>query len=159
MTQTPNISTFSTRRYPLGSSSFLYPCDSSPSTGDDRQLAESTAACILDELIKAFIPSGSSSSVHGPSSSLSGSTIPQLSRASRMRSRRLERDASPAPSIATVVTSPKVKERATRDKRIARKTRTGKHLPMGQVTPLRAVIPLRRLKNPTHLFYPTRHSP
>jgi len=54
MTQTPNMSTFSTRRYPLGSSSFLYPRYSFPSTGDDRQLAESTTACILDELTKPY---------------------------------------------------------------------------------------------------------
>jgi len=52
--QTPNMSTFSTRRYPLGSSSFLYPFDSFHSTGDGRQLAESTTTCVLDELIKAY---------------------------------------------------------------------------------------------------------
>ena len=45
--------TFSTRRYPLGSSSFLYP-DSFHSTEDDRQLAESTTTCVLDGLIKAY---------------------------------------------------------------------------------------------------------
>ena len=126
---------FSTRRYPLGSSSFLYPRDGFPPTGDDRQLADSITICILDELIMAYPQ-------HGASSSLSGTSIQQLSRASRMRSRRLEHDARPAPSIATVVT-PKVKERAKRGNRIARRSRTGKHLPMGQVTPLGVVIPLR----------------
>ena len=51
--QTPNMSTFSTRRYPLGSSLFLSR-DSFHSTGDGRQLAESTTTCVLDELIKAY---------------------------------------------------------------------------------------------------------
>ena len=60
----------------------------------------------------------------GHLSSLSKTSIPhlRLSKASRMRSRRLERDARPpAPSIATVVTPPKVQERATRGKGLARK--------------------------------------
>jgi hypothetical protein len=51
-----------------------------------------------------------------------------------MRSRRLECYARPTPSIAMVVTPPKVKERVTRGKRIARKSQTGKCLPMEQVT-------------------------
>ena len=52
--QTPNISTFSTRKHPLGSPSFLYPRGSFHSTGDGRQLGESTTVCVLDELIKAY---------------------------------------------------------------------------------------------------------
>src|SRR5487761_1141699 len=51
--QTPSMSTFSTKRYPLGSSFFLHPLPEFHSTGKGRQLAESTTTCVLDELIKA----------------------------------------------------------------------------------------------------------
>lgn len=54
MTQTPSTSTFSTKRYLLGSSSWLYPLLGPYSPGEDRQLAESTTTGVLDELIKAY---------------------------------------------------------------------------------------------------------
>ena len=54
MTQMPSMSTFSTRRYPLGLSFFLHPLRGSYSPGEDRQLAESTTTSVLDELIKAY---------------------------------------------------------------------------------------------------------
>ena len=49
ITQTLNMYTFSTRRYPLGSSSSLHPRDIFHSTGDGRQFAKSTTTCVLDE--------------------------------------------------------------------------------------------------------------
>ena len=52
--QMPNMSISSMRRYPLGSSSFFCPCGRFHSSGDGRQLAESTTTCVLDELIKAY---------------------------------------------------------------------------------------------------------
>src|SRR5258708_11420882 len=48
------MSTFSTRRYPLGSSSSLRPLRASYSPREDRQLAESTTTGVLDELIRAY---------------------------------------------------------------------------------------------------------
>ena len=54
MTQTPSMSTFSMKRYPLGSSSCLHPLRGSYSPGEGRQLAESTTTGVLDELIKAY---------------------------------------------------------------------------------------------------------
>ena len=53
MMQTPSMFTFSTKRYPLGWSSYLRPFCGSCSPGEDRQLAESTTTAVLDELIKA----------------------------------------------------------------------------------------------------------
>jgi hypothetical protein len=52
-TQTPSMSTFSMKRYPLGSC-FLHLLPEFHSTGEGRQLAESTTTCVLDELIKAY---------------------------------------------------------------------------------------------------------
>ena len=54
MTQTPNMFTFSTKRYPLGWSPCLRPFCGSYSPGEDRQLAESTTTDVLDELIKVY---------------------------------------------------------------------------------------------------------
>jgi hypothetical protein len=61
-----------------------------------------------------------------------------------MRSGRLDRYARPAPSTATVVTPNKIKERAISGRRITRKCRTGKRLPMEQLTPMQAVIPFQK---------------
>jgi hypothetical protein len=48
------MSTFSTKRYPLGSSSFLHPLRGFYLPGEGRQLAESTTTCVLEELIKSY---------------------------------------------------------------------------------------------------------
>ena len=51
---TPNMFTFSTKRYRLGSSCCFHPLPGSYSLGESRQLAESTTTHVLDELIEAY---------------------------------------------------------------------------------------------------------
>ena len=142
------------------SSSSLYLRDIFHSTGDGKQLTKVRYGLRSRRTHQGFSPTTRvvPYTVHGASSPLSRTSIPQLSRASRMRSRRLERDARPAPSIATVVTPPKVQERVIRVKRLTRKKLNGQAPSVEQVTPMGVVIP-KYLKNSAHLFFPTLQSP
>jgi len=106
---------FSTRRYPLGSSSFLYPCDNFHSTGCGRQPAEYAMTCILDELIKAHPQRLGLFRTQGIA--LSGTSIPLVSRTSRMRSRRPERYARPCSSHRNGSHTPRCQGKGERDRK------------------------------------------
>ena len=155
MMQTP-ICPLSARRYPLSSSTFLYPCHSFLSTGDGRQLAESTTTCILDELINAYPQRLDLFRTRGIRDEYSASVKDFTHALKEARALRKARSFHRNGSYTA-----QSKGTATREKRIARKSRMGKCLPMGQVMPMGAVIPQRPkpLKRSTYLFFPTLQSP
>ena len=159
MTQMPSMSTFSTRRYPLGLSFFLYPLvdlthpkriGNSPNL---LRLAFSTNSSRLILNVSSFI-------VHGGSFALFGTSILPRLKISPMRLRRLGLYAKPVPSIAMAVMLHKaIKEKETRGKEMTRRSLTGKHLQTEQVT-RKEGIPLRpKRPQSTHLFFPTPPSP
>jgi hypothetical protein len=154
------MSTFFMKRYPLGSSStlsllrgFHSPRTSGNSPNRLRLLFLTNSSMLSLSVLSCF--------VHEASSALSGMSIPPPSRISRMRLRKPGPYAKPVPSIIMAVTPYKeIKEKVTREKKMARKSRTGKRLPMELVTRMVAAIPLNpRPHQSTHPFFPMPQNP